>query len=434
MDSLPVYVALLVGLLILDAVFSGAETAFFRLQSRLKDYGDEAAFSEGILQVLKQPRQLLISLLTGNTITSVSMAFIAALLTADLAIRLGLNLALMLAVESVVVSLMILLFGEITPKLLAIRYTDTFARLAARPVKLLVAVLYPIGRLIYGLTRLVTRLLHIHPEAMFMSEEDLRDLAEVGYDRGTLAQSETEIIHSIFEFSDTAVHEIMAPRVDIMALEASAGLAEAVALIRTRQVSKIPIYKDSIDDIRGVLYAKDILPYLNGPYPDVDMMRLSRPAYFVPESKSARALMQDFQARRTTIAIVVDEFGGTAGLVTLEDLVEEVIGELRDPYDLEDIEEVLPLGNDEYLVNGSITLDDLDERLHMNFPEEREYDTLGGFLFDRFDKIPAVGQWVDFAERRLTVKRLAGNRIEKVHISAEREEDSNGGQAGEATY
>jgi CBS domain containing-hemolysin-like protein len=260
-------------------------------------------------------------------------------------------------------------------------------------------------------------MLRIKPEQIFTSEEELKNLAKVGYDRGTLAQSETEIIHSIFEFSETNVREIMTPRVDIQGLESKSGLPDAIALIQSKQVSKIPIYKESIDNIRGILFAKDILPYLNGPYPEVGLSRLSRPPFFVPESKRINALLQDFKDRRTNIAIVVDEFGGTAGLVTLEDVVEEVLGELRDPFDLEEAE-IRPLDEDEFMVDAAVALDSLEEQLECTFPDEREYDTLGGFLFDRFDKIPSVGQWIEDNSRRFTVKALEGNRIAKVHISA----------------
>lgn len=412
-----VNLAIFAVLLVFSGVLSGAETAFFRLQSRMKDYGPDESLSDSILTILQQPRQLLISLLTGNTVVNTAMAFMAALFTADLATQLGLSIAPLLLLESIVVTTVVLLFGEVMPKLLAIRHTVVFARLASWPVKGLVIVLYPLGSLIYGMTRMVTRLLRIKSEGMFISEEELKDLAEVGYDRGTLAQSETEIIHSIFEFSDTEVHEIMVPRVDILALEARAGLEDTLELIRTRQVSKIPIYKDSIDDIRGILYAKDVLPYLNGLHPEVNLLRLSRPLFFVPESKGVVSLLQAFKERRTSIAIVVDEFGGTAGLVTLEDVVEEVLGELRDPYDLEE-EEISPVGHDEFLVNASVTLDDLGDRVQVKFPEDRDYDTLGGFLYDRFDEIPSVGQWIVYAGRRLTVKALEGNRIAKVHIAA----------------
>ena len=417
MSGVFISLALFAGLLVLSGLLSGAETAFFRLQSRIKDYGEDASIHAGILRVLQRPRHLLISLLTGNTLVNIAMAFVAALLTADLARRLELSLSLLLVVESIVVTTVVLLFGEIMPKLLAIRHTAVFARLARGPVKLLVMVLYPLGSLIYGLTHLVTRLLGIRPERMFTSEEELKDLAEVGYDRGTLAQSETEIIHSIFEFGDTAVHEIMTPRVDVLALEARSGLEEVLELIRTRQVSKIPIYKEAIDDIRGILFAKDILPYVNGPHPDVNLLRLSRPPFFVPESKRVVSLLQDFKDRRTNVAIVVDEFGGTAGLVTLEDVVEEVLGELRDPFDLEEVE-VRPIGQDEFLVDAGVALDDLGDRLPHAFPDDRDYDTLGGFLFDRFDRIPSVGQWIMDGGRRFTVKTLEGNRIAKVHIGA----------------
>ncbi len=428
MTGIAVNLLLFLGLLILSATFSGAETAYFRLQGRIKDYGEDRSLHPGILTILKRPRHLLISLLTGNTLVNIAMAFFAALLTADLAIRLGLNLSLLLIAESAVVAIVVLLFGEIIPKLLAIRHTEAFARLASRPVKVLVAALYPLGRVIYGLTHLVMRLLRIKPEGVFMSEEELRQLAEVGRDRGTLGQSETELIQSIFEFGDTALHEIMTPRVDVQALEAQSGPEAALELIRTRHVSKIPIYRETIDDVRGILFAKDILPYLNGPHPEVSLLRLSRPPLFVPEGKSVLSLLQDFKERRTSMAIVVDEFGGTAGLVTLEDAVEEVLGELRDPFDLEEAP-ISQVGRDEFLVDASVSLDELGERLAYDFPEPRDYDTLGGFLFDRFDSVPAVDQQIVEEGRQFTVKALEGNRIAKVHISALESEREGGSPA-----
>jgi putative hemolysin len=427
MSNILIHLGVFLLLLILSGLLSGAETAFFRLQSRIRDYGEEATIPEGILALLKRPRHLLISLLTGNTLVNIIIAFVASLLTINMALEMGLkNLPVLLVLESVLVTIILLLFGEIMPKLLAIRHTRVFAVMARRPVRIIVALLYPFGSLIYGLTHVVTRMLRIKPEQMFTSEEELKDLAEVGLDRGTLAQSETEIIHSIFEFSETNVREIMTPRVDIHALETKTGLADAIALIQSKQVSKIPIYKGTIDKIRGILFAKDILPYLNGPYPDVSLSRLGRPPFFVPESKRIDALLQDFKDRRTNIAIVVDEFGGTAGLVTLEDVVEEVLGELRDPFDLEETE-VLSLAEDEFLVDAAISLDTLEEQLGCTFPEAREYDTLGGFLFDQFDKIPSVGQWIDANNRRFTVKTLEGNRIAKVHISAPKAQKQDSG-------
>lgn len=417
MTAIFVNLALFLALLILSGIFSGAETAFFRIQGRIKDFGADKSLHPGTLAILRRPRHLLISLLTGNTLVNIAMAFLAALLAADLAGRLGLNLTLVLIVESFTVALVLMLFGEIIPKLLAIRHTETFARLASWPVKLLVIALYPLGRLIYGLTHLVTRLLRIGPERVFSSEEELIELAEVGFKRGTLAQSETEIIQSIFEFGDTEVHEVMTPRVDVVALESSSGTDAALELIRTRQVSKIPVYKETIDEVKGILFAKDILPYLDAPRPTVNLQDLSRPPFFVPESKGVLSLLQDFKERRTSVAIVVDEFGGTAGLVTLEDVVEEVLGELRDPFDQEETL-INVVGRDEFLVDASVSLDELGERLEHAFSEDREYDTLGGYLFDRFDKIPAVGQQIATAGRQFTVKALAGNRIAKVHISA----------------
>lgn len=430
MSSIILYGLIMVILLILSGLLSGAETAFFTIQSRITDYGEaNDDVSASTMQLLEKPRQLLISLLTGNTLVNISMAFFAALITSQMANQVNIKLPLLLLIESIIVSAMILLFGEVMPKMLAIRHSETFARFASWPVRVLVILLYPVGRVIYGLIRAITRVLGIKPEAMFTSEEEMKELADVGLQRGTLAETETKIIQSIFEFTDTQVHEIMTPRVDIIGLEASEPLPAAIEIVRDQHVSAIPIFKETIDDVRGILFAKDILSFLDATHPDVKIIRLARPPFFVPESKDVVSLLQDFKDRRTSLAIVVDEFGGTAGLVTVEDVVEEVLGELRDPYDQEE-NDIFDDGSGNLVVNASVTLDDLSEYTGIAFPENVDYDTLGGFLFDTFDNIPAVEQSIEFEGRQFTVKGLDGNRISKVHITGKSKESGGDGSTG----
>ena len=226
-------------------------------------------------------------------------------------------------------------------------------------------------------------------EKPFDTEEELEILAELGEEGGGLDEEESEMIKSIIKFDDKTVREIMTPRVDIHGLSTTSTLDDVMDLIAKKQFSKIPIYKDTIDEIVCILYAKDVVPYLLGSRDGINLTSISRDAYFVPEQKPIDDLLSDFKKKKTSLAIVVDEWGGTSGLVTLEDIVEEVMGEIRDPFDIEKI----PIEKTEegsFIVDGKISIYDLEEEIEdINFPEKRDYDTLGGLILDRLENIPA---------------------------------------------
>ncbi len=404
---------ILIVLLILSAFFSGSETAYFHL----KTHRDNV--TEKVKNLLKDPQKLLVTLLTGNTIVNVAIGSISALLALQIARNAGWPESAIVVVEVLIVSTVILAFGEIIPKLTAIRNSEKFAKIVNLPLRLFVNLLYPISIVFYGITRLMMKLFTVKKEKIFDTEEELKILAEVSEEQGTLKTEESEMIQSIFKFRDKTVHEIMTPRVDMVALSSTTSMDELMDIIKEKQFSKIPIFKNKIDNIRCILYAKDILPYLLGSRPKVSLLTLSREPFFVPESKNLDELLDDFKLRKTNIAIVVDEWGGTSGLVTLEDVVEEVIGEIRDPYDQED-SEIRLMKDGSHIVNGSVNIYDIEETLKIEFPEDRDYDTLGGFMFNEFGDIPKVEQFTEFKNRTFTVKHLDGNRIERVMISPEK--------------
>ncbi|HIC74325.1 MAG TPA: HlyC/CorC family transporter [Candidatus Marinimicrobia bacterium] len=412
-------VGIFILLLMLSAFFSGAEAAFFSLkQSRLTDSRQH----ERILKLLSEPRRLLITILTGNTIVNTSMAFFAALITADIARKSGTNIALLLLLESIVVSITILLVSEITPKILAIRNSEQFSNRVAAPVRIVSIILYPVASLLYSLTHVVSKLMRWKKEELFDSEEELKTLADLGADRGTLKHHESEMIKSVFDYGETAVRKIMVPRTDIVAIEKGTSLNEALKLIRESRFSKFPVYDETLDRIEGILYAKDMLPYLDGLENGKDLSAVSREPFFVPESKQIDDLLRDFQQRRQTIAIVVDEYGGTAGLATLEDIVEEVVGEIQDEFDRE-APLVTKTGTHQWLVAARIPVNDLEDVMPLSFPEEREYDTLGGFLLDHFGDIPSAKSATEYNGFRFEIRTLAENRIVEVLISRIEEED-----------
>ena len=227
------------------------------------------------------------------------------------------------------------------------------------------------------------------------------------------------MIQSIFDFKDKTVHEIMVPRVDIVGLSKDSAIDIIMDIIKEQQFSKIPIYKDSVDNIKGILYAKDIIPYLLGSRPKINLLSLSRETFFVPEQKKLDDLLLDFKEKRTNIAIVVDEWGGTSGLVTLEDVVEEVIGEIHDPFD-KAASSILLADDGSLIVDASISIYDLEEQTDIVFPEseERDFDTLGGLILDFLGDIPQKNDSVEYQNRVYTVKTIESNRINKVHISS----------------
>ncbi len=403
------YIIIFIFLLILSAFFSGTETAYFHIRKHRKET------PEKIKSVLDSPQRLLVSLLTGNTIVNVSIASLAAYITAGFADDYTWSKSTLILMEVLVVSVVVLIFGEILPKMIAIKYSKEYALKMYTPLKIMMFILSPIAQGFNAITNVVIKIIPFRKEKIFDSEEELKILAELGEEEGTLQEEESDMIQSIFDFKEKTVGEIITPRVDIVSLKSDESIDKAMDIIGERQFSKIPIYKDTIDNIKGILYAKDIIPYLMGSRPNVNLQSLARQPFFVPETKPIDDLMEEFKLRKTSIAIVVDEWGGTEGLVTLEDVVEEVMGEIRDPYDQEE-SNVLKQSDGSFIVDGSITIYDLEEETDIEFPEDRDYDTLGGFILDILTDIPQTGEQVEFNDMVFTVQTVENNRIGKIKI------------------
>jgi len=403
------YIIIFIFLLILSAFFSGTETAYFHIRKHRKET------PEKIKSVLDYPQRLLVSLLTGNTIVNVSIASLAAYITAGFADDYTWSKSTLILMEVLVVSVVVLIFGEILPKMIAIKYSKEYALKMYTPLKIMMFILSPIAQGFNAITGVVIKIIPFRKEKIFDSEEELKILAELGEEEGTLQEEESDMIQSIFDFKEKTVGEIITPRVDIVSLKSDESIDKAMDIIGERQFSKIPIYKDTIDNIKGILYAKDIIPYLMGSRPNVNLQTLARQPFFVPETKPIDDLMEEFKLRKTSIAIVVDEWGGTEGLVTLEDVVEEVMGEIRDPYDQEE-SNVLKQSDGSFIVEGSITIYDLEEETDIEFPEDRDYDTLGGFILDILTDIPQTGEQVEFNDMVFTVQTVENNRIGKIKI------------------
>ena len=357
-------------LLLLSAFFSSSETAYFNLR---KHRGN---FSRKVENIINEPEKLLITILTGNTFVNIALGSLAAIVTH----RYFENSSSAILFEVLIVSIVILIFGEILPKIIALHNSERFAELFRIPVKILLIVFTPFVYISKIITQ-IPNVLPINKEKIFDSEEELKILTEIGEKEGTLQEEESDIIQSIFDFKDKNVREIMKPRVDMIAIDSNSSIDDVMDLISSKQFSKIPIYKKNIDKIIGIIYAKDLLPYLTGSRPNIPIIKLARTPFFVPETKEIDDLMEDFKSKKMNIAIVVDEWGGTSGLITLEDIVEEVLGEIQDPYDT-DQSLIFKQKDGSMIIDGKITIYDLEEEITITFPDDREYDTLAGFILD----------------------------------------------------
>tara|TARA_A100001011_G_scaffold390477_1_gene474000 strand:+ start:787 stop:1971 length:1185 start_codon:yes stop_codon:yes gene_type:complete len=390
----------------LSAFFSGTETAYFNIKTHRDDVPSK------LKNLLDNPRRLLVSILTGNTIVNVGIGSLAAIIT----YRISPDNQNLMLLQVIVVSIVLIIFGEILPKTIAMRSSSQFANIVYYPLRAFMILLHPITLILNGINKFVLRLIP-KEEKSFDTEEELEILAELGEEKGSLEEEESDMIRSIIKFDDKTVREVMTPRVDILSLPSDASIDDAMDLIAKKQFSKIPLYRENIDEITGIIYAKDLVPYLIGSRPNVKLQSISRNVYFVPEQKPIDDLLNDFKEKKISLAIVVDEWGGTSGMVTLEDIVEEVMGEIRDPYDLEK-SPVSQINDENFIVDGKISIYDLEEEIEgMSFPEDRDYDTLGGLILDNLEDIPKQGESVIHDEWMIKVLDLDGNRITKVQIT-----------------
>ena len=418
---------ILVVSLFLCATASAAETALTSI-SRIKlrnlvEEGDVQAAE--IENLLTNPNVFLSTILVVNSVAVI----VASSMATVLALRFSETWGEL--ISSVLISLIVLIFCEITPKTAAVQNPIRWARVLVRPVRDAAWLLRPIVLSLGAITNFFVRLLggQMKHRGPFVTEEELRLLVSVGEEEGVLEEEETEMIHSIFEFADTTVREVMIPRIDMVTLEADATVDDAVDLALQAGFSRIPVYKESIDDIIGVLYTKDMLKQLRDDHNTLSIKDLVRPAYFVPETKRLDDLLREMQQRRVHMVIVVDEYGSVAGLVTIEDLVEEIVGDIRDEYDHEEnlYEQI---SENEYIFDAKINIDEFNELMDTNL-DDTGYETLGGFLYAQLDKIPVVGDTIRFNDLTFTVLTTRGRRITQVRVVRDKKDQAPSTQQGE---
>ena len=405
-------IIILLILLALSAFFSSNETALMSVNKiRLRSLADEgnkrAAMALDILE--NQTPKLLSAILIGNNIVNIS----ASSLATTLAYSFG---GYMVSIVTVILTVLILIFGEITPKNYA---TINAERLTLRyiPVfKFLMTIMTPVIFIINLFSRGVMRLMRVDPDAASkaMTEEELRTIVDVSHEDGVIESDEKEMIYNVFDLGDATAKDIMVPRVHVTFADVESTYDELIEIFREDKFTRLPVYKDSQNNIVGIINMKDLLLYDKNEEFVID--RFLRKPHFTYETKSISDLLVEMKDSTFNIAIVLDEYGDMAGLITLEDILEEIVGEIHDEYDEKEDELVQKISDREYIIEGSMHLDDVNDHLNTELDSE-DYDSLGGFIIEHLDRLPVAGDEVVTDDGiRLVVEKLDKNRIEKVHV------------------
>ena len=412
MDSSDVtQLIILLILLGLSAFFSSAETALttvnkIRIRSLAED-GNKRA--KTVLKITDDSGKMLSAILIGNNIVNLS----AASLTTSLAYSFG---GSMVAIASGILTVLILLFGEITPKTMATIHAEKMALIYAPIISIFMKVMTPVIFIINGLSIGVLFLLRVDPNAKndLMTETELRTIVDVSHEDGVIESDEREMIYNVFDLGDAKAKDVMVPRVHVTFADVNSTYEELLDIFREDKFTRLPIFEDTTDNVVCTINMKDLLLYDNTK--EFHIRDILREAYFTYEYKSISELLVEMRQASFNIAIVLDEYGETAGLITLEDILEEIVGEIHDEYDENEEDFVQEVTEREYIIEGSMNLDDLNDRLDLDLNSE-EYDSLGGFIIERLDRLPEAGDSIVTEEGiRMVVEKLDKNRIEKVHV------------------
>ena len=430
-DSTGIQICTVVVLLGLSAFFSSAETALTtvnRMRVRtLAEAGDKKAVT--LTKVIEDPGKMLSTILVGNNIVNLS----ASSLMTTLAMELFGSKAVGLATG--ILTLLILVFGEISPKTLATIHSERLALQYARVIYLMMTLLTPVIYCINQLSMGFLFLLRVDPNKKqeAITEDELRTIVEVSHEEGVIETEEKKMINNVFDFGDSVAKDVMVPRIDMVMVDVDTTFEELMEIFRREKFTRFPVYEETTDNVIGIINVKDILLAERQAFTIRDFLR--QPLYTY-EYKKTSELMAEMRKTLHNIIIVLDEYGATAGMVTLEDMLEEIVGEIRDEYDEDEEDEVRMIAADEYLVSGSTKLDDLNSWLDLKL-ESEDYDSIGGLVIGLLDHLPEEGEEVCHEGLRLVVECVEKNRIEKIHLyilSQEEKEklQTQGEQDGEA--
>jgi putative hemolysin len=402
-------------LVLASAFFSGSESAVIsisRLHARaMTERGVKG--SEAVVRLRHDRNGFLTAVLICNTVVLLAADSLATAIFIHAGIP---NAAVW---STAIMATLLLLFGEILPKMIAVANNERWAVSMAPLLERIKWLMTPLTVTFLSITNLFVRMLGMspNPHGPFVTEDDIRNIVDVGAEQKVLEEGEREMIHSVIEFGDTVVREVMTPRPDMVAIDVAASPRRALDLVIAEGYSKIPVFQETIDDVVGVVHDRELLIGLsNGNLNAMTLREMMRPCSHVPESKRVAELLREMQRGKYSLAIVVDEYGGTAGLVTMEDLLEEIVGEIRDEHDEGEEEPINQIGPDEAVVQAGTHIDDVNEELGIELPGD-EYDTIGGLTVGLFGRLPQEGEEVSAGEHvRLRIDRTRGRRILAVRV------------------
>ena len=411
--TLGMQITILVALLFFSAFFSMSETALMsmskiRLRHLVENHVKHAKLTQDLLD---HPNQLLGTILVGNNLVNIAASAIATSIAIYFWNNKGVGIATFL------MTLLILIFGEITPKNIAIDYTEEIVLFIAPIMSVFVKIFSPV---VWILSNFTNGLLHLfglnkQEKKPLITEEELKTIVEVSSQEGVLESDEKEIIDNIFEYSDMRVKDIMIQRMDIVAVDVSATYEEVVEAFGEKQFSRIPVYEDTIDNIVGVLYAKDLFFIPVEKIKQFDIKKYMREPFYTYEFIKISDFFRRMQGDRIHIAIVLDEYGGVAGIITMEDIIESILGDINDEYDPQDEEDIVCIKEGEYLVNGSVRLEDLNEEIGTHF-ESEDFESIGGFILGILGRIPRTGEIINYESIRFVIEKVDKSRIMKIRL------------------
>ncbi|WP_022669756.1 hemolysin family protein [Hippea alviniae] len=409
--------ALIAVSLIASAFFSSSETALtslspLKVAQIIENGGKEAKYFS---IWMNHPNKMLNTILIGNNVVNI----FASVLAGDIAMKI--SGSAQLAMTTAIMTILILFFGEITPKTFAKHNAESFARFSIRILVFFYYLFYPFTYIINLFAKGIIKLAggEIDKEKPLITEDELEFMISVSQQEGILEDKTKEMMHNIIDIKNVSVKEIMVPRTEMVCIEINKSISDLLDLIEEHEYSRIPAYEGRLDNIIGIIYIKDLIKKLKEKSIEyISLREILREAMFVPETKHIYDLFKEFQAKRVHVAIVIDEYGGVAGLVTMEDILEEIVGEIRDEYDEKEEDEFIKVSDDRFIVDAGMDLDDFCEKLGIEKTEEmEEYETVAGLVYDLADRIPAEGDEFELEGKyRIKVLKVSGKKIEKIEV------------------
>lgn len=411
--SIVIQIALLVVLLIGSGFFSASETSLMSLSKiRIRHMQEENVKGAKLVSKLTEDsNKLLSSILVGNNIVNIAATSISTALFTSL-----IPGASGVAVATALMTILVLIFGEITPKTIASNNSEKVAIFVSKPIRIIIIILSPVVWVFNIITNFIFRVFGIKTNIgqPYITEEELKTMVNVSHEEGVLEIEERQIINNVFQFGDMQAKEAMVQRLDMVCINVEESYEEIIKNFKIEQFSRMPVYEESVDDIIGIVNIKDIVFLSDEEIKAFDIRNYTREPFFTYEFKKITQLLEEMKKEKSQMAIVVDEYGGTAGLITIEDLVEQIVGDIEDEYD-EEYDEIQVIKEDEYIVEGSTKISDVNELIGINL-ESEEFDSIGGFIIGYLRRLPEEDEVIEVGNIKLCIESLDKNRIKKIRV------------------